>query len=755
MKAEISISKCLVLLAIMLFGVQWSAAECRTDETTVLYLLNVQPYPDGRPGAGWDRGFELIPAGRLAIEQINNKSDLLPGYRLELIDIESEACGISVINTGRVNFYRHLVDPNSLVVGVVGLFCSTVTAAISPIANHPRIDYIQVAGSTSPLFQNVAAYPRLYHTISSSNIFNRATVRLMDEFSWRKISSIHDENIFFTTTADNFASIIHANPSLELVTRISTSLPLIPETFTNLRQSGARIVYPTLTAPGAAKLLCEAFKGGFIWPGYVYIFHGASFGEFDESQVPCGVRELREALEGVFLLQYRLYAKPSDRLVSGWTYEEYHDEYLRRLTEFANASGTQLYNNYYANVLHDEVWSLALALNRSLETLKMLNVSLADYRFGQTTVTNTIAENFDDISFQGAGGYIKFNSFQEAESSVNIFQMQGGQPVLVGVFNPNDDDLSLNKSELLSAVPADHFEIVYEVLPQWLMITIFSVCGLAYIMTTVILVLFLYWRKKPVIKATSPFLSLVMFGACYLVYTACVMRTLHRSFVTESNAFTVVCNVQIWCQSTGFNLIFATLFVKLLRIYYVFRVFRKTSKYWSDQFLFLGVMLICSGGVLILILWTGIDVLHLERSEMYIPNAQPPYYLATTTCSSTNLGIWSAVTFSYTGVIILLVMFLAIQTRHVKLQNFKDTKKVNAYIFTTVIVLTITLPLWYVFEAAHVNSPIAGHIAVMVGFLSVGVFCQLFLFAPKTIPLLYKHNKHRVLIHQQSQFATL
>ena len=740
MKTKLTSLAWLTLLA-LLTGVQCSRAEHSTDETTVLYLLNVQPYPDNHSFAGWDRGFELIPAGRLAMDQINNQSDLLPGYRLELIDIESEACGISVISTGLVNFYRHLVDPNSLVVGVVGLYCSTVTAAVSSVANHPGVDYIQMAGSTSPLFQNVAAYPRLYRTISSSYIFTRATVRLMDEFSWRRISLIHDESIFFTKIAENLATNIHTSPSLELVTLTSTATSL-SESFTNLRAAGARIVYVLLPVPEAANLMCEAFKGRYIWPGYVYIFYEGSFEEFAEIESPCGERELAEALEGVFVLQYRLYAEPGDRLVSGWTYEEYHDEYLRRLREFANASGMQLYNNVYANVLHDEVWSLALALNRSLGTLEMLNISLADYGFGQTIVTTAIAENLDDISFQGAGGYIKFNSFQEAESSVNIFQIQSGQPVLVGVFNPNDDDLSLNKSELLSAVPADRFEIVYEVLPQWLMITIFTICGLAYIMTTVILVLFLYWRYKPEIKATSLFLSLVMFGACYLVYTACVMRTLHRSVIIESNAFTVICNVQIWCQSTGFNLIFATLFVKLLRVYHVFRVFRKTSKYWSDQFLFLGVMLICSGGVLILILWTGIDILHLERSEMYIPNARPPYYLATTTCSSTNLGIWSAITFSYTGVIILLVMFLAIQTRHVKLQNFKDTKKVNAYIFTTVIVLTITLPLWYVFETTQVNLLIAGHIALMVGFLSVGVFCQLFLFAPKTIPLLYKCSKH-------------
>ena len=702
----------------------------------VLHLLNVQPYPDNRIFAGWDKGFELIPAGHLAIKQINNRSDILPGYRLELIDMESEACGIGIINTGYVNFYRHLVQPNSLVVGVVGLFCSTVTATISPIANHPKIDYIQVAGSTSPLFRNVTAYPRLYHTVSSSIVFNKAVLGLMDKFSWKRISSIHDSSgVYFLTTADNFVSKVNADSTLKLVTRIPTSLPHISEAFEILKRDGARIVYASLTTPEAANLMCEAYKGGFIWPGCVYIFHERSFQELLESETVCDERELTAALEGIFLLQYRLHAEPDDRLVSGWTFEEYHDNYLMRLAELANATDMQLQDNSYANVLHDEVWAIALALNNSLETLNSINVTLTDYGLGQSIITDTIASNLKNISFQGAAGYIKFDSNQEAGSSVNIFQVQGGQPVLVGVYNPNEDNLTINNS-ILSTVPADHFEVIYELLPQWLMITIFCICGLAYILTTIILVLFLYWRNEPEIKATSPYLSLVMFAGCYLLYTATVMRTAHQSFVIKFNAFTAICNIDIWFRSIGINFIFSTLFMRLLRIYHVFRVFRKTSKLWSDQFLFLGVMLICSGTLIILILWTAVDISHLQETHTYIFSAHPPYHRGTRACHSKNLGIWLIAVFAYNGLIILLVIFIAVQTRHIKRRNFKDTKKVNAYIFTVVAIIAFALPLWYIFSYTQVKSELGGHIIFVVAYLSIAVFGQVFLFASKILPLL-------------------
>ena len=736
-------TKSSVLVHLLFLFVVADVLRVSTSETT-LYLLNVLPYPDDRPFAGWDRGFELIPAGNLAIKQINNRSDLLPGYRLELVDIESEACGVSIINTGYVNFYRHLVQPNLLVVGVVGLFCSTVTATVSRIANHPKIDYIQVAGSTSPWFQNVTVYPQLYRTVSSATIFNRASLRLMEKFSWKRISLIHGNGgVFFLTTADDFASEVNADPTLELVTRIPTSLSYISDAFANLKNAGARIVYALLTPPEAANLMCEAYQHRFLWPGYVYIFHDRTFQEFvNESETTCDESELTTALEGSFLLQYRLHAEPDDTLVSGWTYEEYQKNYQMRLAELVKDTGMKLQtDNSWANVLYDEVWAIALALNNSQETLNSINVTLTDYALGQSIITDTIASNLKNISFQGAAGYIKFDSNHEATSTIDIFQVQGGQPELVGVYNPNEDNLTINDS-MLSTVPADRFEVVYDLLPQWLTITIFCICGLAYIMTTIILVLFLYWRNEPEIKATSPYLSLVMFAGCYLLYTAITFQTISKSFAVGFNMFTAACNIDSWFGFIGFNLIFGTLFVRLLRINHIFRVFQKTSKIWSDQFLFLIVLLICSGMLIILILWTTTDILYLEEKQMYISSAQLSYYRVKRGCSSINLGIWVTTAHAYNGVIILLVIFLAVQTRHIKRRNFKDTKKVNAYIFTVVVILAIAVPLWYIFSRTQFE--VGGHISSVIAYLSIAILCQFFLFAPKVLPLF---NKHKVCSH--------
>ena len=62
-----------------------------------------------------------------------------------------------------------------------------------------------------------------------------------------------------------------------------------------------------------------------------------------------------EAVEGVFLLQYRIQTNLNTTLVSGQTYQEYLMELQERM------NGTQM--NQFADALHDSIWALALTMN--------------------------------------------------------------------------------------------------------------------------------------------------------------------------------------------------------------------------------------------------------------------------------------------------------------------------------------------------------------------------------------------------------
>ena len=593
-------------------------------DITDIYLLNILPYPDSRP-SGWDRGFELIPAGQLAVEQINNRSDIFPDYRLNLINIGSEPCGIRLITDGLVNFFRPFVDPDVLSVGVIGLFCSSLTDTIAPLVDHPGIDYIQIAASASPVHRNPTEYPRLFHTTSSSNVFNEAVMELMETFDWRLVNVIHDSlDIYFTTTAQDF--IHRLKSSNDLLTQTAISIPTdISIAIDNLRSEGGRIVYGSVTIPQAAKIMCEAHKRGFVWPAYAYIFHEHSLEELIEevmekpADISCNVREITEASEGIFSLQFKLEIDNETVLESGLTYGNYKELYLQRLADFASQSNMNLTDNSYANVMYDQVWAFALALNGSVKVLDSRNLTLDRYRFGHATVSDIIQEKLANLSFQGASGLMQFNHNKESRTSVDVFQVQNGKSVHVATYFPYEDKLRLIANILPEVTEVkDTFGVVYHLVDSGFAVVIFVICGITFVVTTVTLVMLIYWRKQPEIKASSPFLSLTVFAACYLLIVAVIVKTLNRYTVIENTKIIDVnCNIEVWFGELGVNMIFATIFVKMMRIFYIFNQFAKTSKYWRDQYLFIGILALISPQLLLLILWTATDYVTI-RSQYVI-----------------------------------------------------------------------------------------------------------------------------------------
>ena len=726
---------------------QLPASECPT-----LYLLNVLPYPIRENESAalgiWDVAFELIPAGHLAAEQINNHSDILPGHELKIIDIDSEACGFNVITKGITNVYRELVNPNrTCIVGVIGLFCSAMTSAISPIISHPNIgEYVHIAASTSPVHrESTRKVPGLFHIIESSSAFNEATLALMRTYNWRRITSIHTgSEFYFMSTSIDFIEMILTNPEYELVTRI----PIVDnyhmqlqEKFDIIRNKDARISYWSVTHDQAAYLLCMAYQRNFTWPGYVYIIQQQTAGRILTIETPCTKEEILTAMEGVFILDYRLYVENDTELISGVNYSEFQKLYSDRLKDFATITNKNLQKNVYSNALHDQVWAFALAINNSLMSIKSQNLSLKDYGLGKrmSTLSNILENELKYVSFQGASGRIDFSENQGSPTHVNIFQVQNGKTKLIGVYNPYSHNVTLTEAAShINDIPPDTFDTVHQLLPPWLGASILVTQIVLFCLTTTNLVLIIRWKKEKEVKAISPLLSILMMIGCYFLCIAPLFMTTYRTLVIDNMILvTFLCHLKIWASSIGTELIFSTLFLKLLRIYHIFHDKQMTemSKYWEDKYLFFYALLICTGKILLLILWNSITPICSNNYLEYIPvGSGLPYYHATTHCNTSVL--WSTLSLVYSGVLLFMVVVLAIETRHIRNDPYKDTKKVNVFIFSVVIVLAISLPLRSIFE--EVKIEVGANIFEWLGYFFLSLLCQVCLFVPKTLPLAVK-----------------
>ena len=728
---------------------QHSVDDLNRRNCSVLRMLNVQPFPDPSEFGGFDGGLNLIPAALLAAKEINNRSDILEGFELEVVNIDSEACARSTITKGLINFYRELVrqDPTQCIVGVMGFVCSTVTNVLAPIIGHQNIGYVTLANSASPAHRNITEYPNLFHTISSSSVHNKVLLSLMQKFNWRRIGAVYDSlNIIYRSTGIDFIQRVHNLSEIELTVSvpITNSAVAIHDAFNIINTEEARITYWQANDDQNALCLCEAYHRQFLYPGYVYIlrYNPKIVQNLLEAKTECSRDEMLLAMEGVLMLDYRLEVDGNTMLFSGWNYSEFRQRYMEELEDYAKTTNNSLQVSIYGNSFYDQVWAFALALNNSLQSIHSENLSFSDYTIGNTgPISSIIKRELAMLSFQGASGRIEFDESHEIPSFVYIFQIQNGTAKQIAIYNPFKRNATFNEN-FRDDIPKDTFDTVYSLLPLWLGVCIFVIQGLLLGVITTNVILLLWWRNEREVKATSLLLSMLLSVGCYLLCIGPVIRIIYRVIMIQNPTLhTFLCGLSLWLTTLGLDLVISALLFRLFRIVHVFRSFQKKSKYLSDEFLVLYSLLACTVKVVYLIIWSSVDLYHSHTDHTYVPGANPPQYRALMFCTCNQLGIWLAVSYLYTYILLSLVLFLAIQTRRIKKTFFKDTKKVNLFVFTVIITLTTTITLWVLLS--EVGIEIGADISEWVGVFIVATMCQLCLIIPKLLPIAIKKDKIR------------
>ena len=718
--------KLLLVHILVLFGVSYSrnsntvfAQSGEQAEIPTLHLLALVPLGETEGLSPPDRGGDVIAAAELAVDMINMRDDILPNYNLELVLVNAELCDQSLVAEAPETFLRHVTSGELNVVGVVGLLCSTVTQAVSQLAGRPEIDLLQIsAGATSPVFTSEEEYPLLYRMMSSSAVYNDAILELMAAFQWKRISVIRDTKLIqHTTTADDFMGIVKSRTGYKVVFLgdVTPTFPTSP--VQNLLPERARIIYASVTASEARELLCESYQSNLRWPQFVWLFHDLSLDDLKDSTGNCSKETMLEAVEGVFLLQHRIQTNLNTTLVSGQTYQEY----LMKLQECIN--GTQ--GNHFANALHDSIWAFALALNN------LTPEELRSYRpeVGNSNTTALVQKYLKAVHFSGALGNISFCE-REVVNDVDIFYVRNKEIVCIGNYNPLSGNLTIQSRPEI--IPEDDFETKTALLHSAFMIVSYIISGALVVFTTVVLVMFICYWNKPSIKASSPILSILIFTGCYMLYIGCLIAGANDLNVS---VFGSMCLVQVWFIATGLQLIYSALFMRLLRIYRIFfNIFSKPGKIWSDQAMFALSFVPVLINVFLMTIWTLVDpIVTRYTTPVFDMTTNPPQYTRDVFCETKgeNLTVWlSVVLYGVNGITIFGVVVLATLTKRVHLDCFRDTKQVNAFVFSTAACLCI----WLSYTVVFTNSiiiPAAAQVFNITPYLVVSFLCTVFLFVPK------------------------
>ena len=178
---------------------------------------------------------------------------------------------------------------------------------------------------------------------------------------------------------------------------------------------------------------------------------------------------------------------------------------------------------------------MALTINRSLSVLNETNLSLTNnHQDTGIEIMDVLEEQLSQLPFQGATGWLNFShSAAAAQTSVEILQLQNGQPIQIGLFFDTLNLLSLNIS-VLGVIPSVKLDCIYLVYPAVLTMLLSTFVILCFILTTILMCLFIYYRNEPAIKATSNTLSLCLFIGCYFLLASSLFHIVIKGHLMSS-----------------------------------------------------------------------------------------------------------------------------------------------------------------------------------------------------------------------------
>ena len=443
----------------------------------VLRILGLFPYR----GSAWD-GEYVIPAVRLARDEINRNESILPGFELELIEANS-ACAS---DAGILQFVKNTLHSELTPIAILGAGCSSSTIAIASIAGRDDICLSQVSyGATSPFLSFVSSYPYFFRTIFSDGSTSEAVISILDKFNWKhyglhKIGYNGANEIWIDHFIHSLRAGIHSH--IEGAEEVySSDFNHEGESFEDyvkiidvngIRSSGMRIgILYAADRVTAGDFMCYLYHQKLVYPRIIWILidichiiMNNSTGNYCKNK-----KELQQAIKGSICLGYKLTTDDDIISVTGKTFDQYFKSYTVESRIYASEKGdnySSLFLNDWATVAYDTMWTLGLALHNAEETVSKFDFSLTDFSLGMCNISETIIDKLAAINFAGASGEVSFNEVRARPLAITFSQIQeNGILDIIGLYHPSSDssmlgNLSINKSALLWPAddpPSDRF----------------------------------------------------------------------------------------------------------------------------------------------------------------------------------------------------------------------------------------------------------------------------------------------------------
>jgi len=758
----------LILLLVTLVSLK-SVVSVHVHENDTLYLLAFAPYPDRglrkqcpdpdqlRPpgwaeliSPRWAVGPAVIPAARLAVDHINNRSDVLGDYSLKLLEADS---GCQVITKSFVSFTR-VFHHGKKIVGIVGPGCSETTLALSPIVAQPDVSLLQISLTPSP---EVSNYNTTYSIASSSIQFVNVFVNLIEynamqyNMAWEKVGALYEgyQSDAFSKFRDSVGEKLNFSALIE-----DLFIPL-----EQIERNQIRILFAFTSANLVRRMLCLAYHMNLTYPKCQWIFSDRRIADFIENVTVsvsgrnycCSQEIMQIATEGIILNLFQLERdnqSASDTIaeISYTVFLQQYRKYLYRHLEEIQLQSEDVVDTRYYSSFYDATWSMALSLNNSIPFLRERNLTLSDYSYGDPSVTRILQDQLLKLQFEGMSGRVMFNATSRhnvLDTEVEIFEVFGAEAKYIGNYSNNVLTLHGNQTfikQTTVSVVAD------EALSIFLIIGILLLSAIIFVMQVINI---LYSNYKTV-KASSPLLNHFIFSGCYVFIISALIVIIQDTFMAETFiaifnyqvqvVFGVLCSTMIWSFSLGITLIFGTLCGKVWRIYRIFSHFRHGPIHFiSDYFLFAFVVLLLLIDIIYNVTWNSVNPWLLMRLTRIDQDTQ----LVRVVCSCDNFLIWLTILLVYKGFLIFIVLSLSILSHGIHRKEF-NSKNITILIIVVGLFYAVTMPI-LTFTTAGIDftSVYLNFLSAVLLLVGSAVLCILFVFLPPILPLLKQKHIFR------------
>lgn len=646
-----------------------------------LQVLVILPLNSSICGSSrWERGAELLAGAERAVQVINNDTTLLHNHTLEMLVINSVSCSPKQ--------YEGIILPQLLnatihdnIISAVGIFCPNTANLVIRLGQNTnnKLNFSFFIGSMSPMIHKAKLPSNFYYMLDSSLAIVKAVMSFIEHQQWTRVAIITEvENNFYSQTASTFLNCLDTHENITISQYKQVSSLHLDKSF------DAKVVFVSASLDMVGEVLQLARKYQWDWPTHAWIFHTHSIDDIDKHKL----------LKGVFLFQNSLLKNNSTISTLEHLYPD--------SGSYCNAS------NPYSSILCQSIIAASL----------LKNASLAKPHSGNNTVLNHFRST--EILFH---------------SGVDLIHILDSEAVTVGQYDTQLGHFNvINDSTLLSSkIPPGR---VYQ-LPSVFTRAVFSIEILvSFTLVTVNLILYICFRKEPEVKATSYMITMIIFLSCYILMLYLVLLASEHFYVrnTFKNA---ICLTRSWINFIGVPgpLILATVLVKMLRIYKIFHrnTFSRIGKCLSDPAILCYVLVLQVPNVLVLTLWSLLDPYRNMVKKALMTNS----IHIRDECLSDDLVTWPLILQAYFSILAVTLTIVAIKTRKIRKKHFKDTKKVNLFVYVNILLTVFLVGFWI--TTRNVSNNFDAEVALHVSHTLTIFFSQCLLIVPKIYPPLCRH----------------